>query len=298
MSSIFEWTRMRSQRFSVVGIALFFSILANLGLAAEPVAATTPAEPATGLVNPWLADWSPALNVEFGIHAQEMTAAGSASFGAGDQGTNTISTLFVRLETGIATPPLTGIPGAPRLVLRGGGSFPTRESATILSTQKIETAQLGTTFDVSWKGMWHAALDMRFVLPLPELPLIIQPGIEYLESRFRFEPTFTYRPQPGSPEAQPFPNPSNPPTLSFKGRSGSDINRMIGPSLAIEGAVVQIGPIAINAYLQGRMYWLLGDQSTAVAFSGLLLNQPESASARLKANSIAGQVGFGLRGSF
>lgn len=291
MSSIFEWTRMRSKRISVVGIALLFSVLANRGRAEEQSLATGLTEEDAGLVNPWLADWSPALNVEFGVHAQEMTAAGSTTFGAGDRGTNTISALLVRLEMGIATPPLTAIPGAPRLVLRGGGSFPTRESSTILSTQKLETAQLGTQFDVSWKDMWHAALDMRFVLPSPDYPIIIQPGIEYLESRFRFEPTFTYRAQPASPNL-------NPPTLEFKGRSGSDVNRMIGPSLAIEGAVVQIGPIAINAYLQGRMYWLLGDQSTVAAFSGLLLNQPESASARLKANSIAGQVGFGLRGSF
>ncbi len=291
MSSSYEWRRVGTRGFAALGAVVSFLVAASGGRAASP-------KEEAGLQDPWLADWSPALNVEFGVHAQEMTASGSATFGANGRGTNTISTLLARVEAGIATPPLGAIPGTPRLVLRGGASFSTRETATVSSAQQINGAELGTEFNVAWKEMWHAGVDLRFLLPIPEQKIIIQPGFEYLQSRFRFEPLFTYRAQPGSPEAQGFPNPRNPPTLDFQGRSGSDVNRMIGPSLSIEGNVLNLGPLAINAYLQGRMYWLIGDRSTAVAFSAPLLNRQESAAARMKANVIAGQVGFGIRGSF
>jgi hypothetical protein len=46
------------------------------------------------------------------------------------------------------------------------------------------------------------------------------------------------------------------------------------------------------------MYWLLGDRDTLVSFTAPLLDETESATARMESNNIAGQVGFGLRGSF
>jgi hypothetical protein len=220
-----------------------------------------------------------------------MKASGSSTFGARGRGTNTISTPIARLETGIASPVLEAIPGRPRLLLRGGAAFATRETVTITSAQEVNGAELGTDFSVSWKEMWHVALDARFPVEILDVPLVIQPGIEYLQSRFRFEPLFTYRATPTQAE-------TNPPTLDFQGRSGSDVNRMLGPTLSVEGTLVKLGPFAINAYVQGRMYWLLGDRTTAVAFSAPLLNQQQSATAHMESNVIAGQVGFGLRGSF
>jgi hypothetical protein len=281
MSSIFERSRVRIGAF--VGATVLSLLAAHGGRAAEQEA---------GLQNPWHHDWSPALNVEFGVHAQELKAVGSTTFGAEDRGTNTVSVLLARIETGIATPPLVAIPGRPRLVLRAGGSIPLRETgATIVSSQRIVGAELGTQFAVSFKDMWHAGLDLRFLLPIPDQTIVIQPGFEYLQSRFRFEPVFTYR-------AQPVTGNTNPPTLQFKSRSDSDVHRFIGPSLSIEGSLLRLGPVAINVYLQGRMYFLIGDRDTVVNFSRPLLNQQESATTRMEANFVAGQVGFGLRGSF
>ncbi|MEZ4334718.1 MAG: hypothetical protein R3F35_23415 [Myxococcota bacterium] len=275
------------------GLLLILAVLST----GSDVFASEPANEAL-LVNPWLRDWSPALNVEFGVHAQELRAFGGTTFGAGDHGTNTVSSLLVRIEGGMATPPLAVFPGRPRAVLRAGGSFSLRDTATISSAQRVAGAELGAEFFIAWKAMWHAGLDLRFLLPIPDHAIVIQPGIEYMQSRFRFEPVFTYRAAPGSPEAQGFPNPRNPPTLSFKGRSGPDVHRWVGPSLSIEGDVLRVGPLALNLYLQGRCYWLLGDRDSQVSFSAPLLDQQESASARMEANFLAGQVGFGVRGSF
>jgi len=236
--------------------------------------------------------WSPLLNVEFGIHVQELKASGTTTFGARDSGTNTVSTLLARIETGIASPPLDFLPGAPRVLLRGGGSIPLRETgSTIISTQRIQGAEFGTDLGVSFKDMWHAAIDLRFELPIPGQTIRIRPGFEYLQSRFRFEPAFTFRPQPT-------PGDSNPPTLDFKSRSDPDVQRFIGPTLAVEGNVLRVGPVAVDVYLQGRMYFLIGDRDTLVVHTAQLANQSETSTSRLEANFIAGQVGFGIRGSF
>lgn len=248
--------------------------------------------------NPRLESWTPVLNVEIGVHAQTLEAEGETSFGARDRGTNTVSTLLARLEAAVATPPVSWIPATPRVVLRGGASFSLRETSTISSAQRLDDAELGTEFFMSWKEMWHVGLDLRYVLPIPDHPIVLQPGIEYLQSHFRFEPLFTYRAEPGSPEAQGFPNPRNPPTLEFKGRSGADVQRFVGPALAVEGHVIQFRHVRVSAYLQGRCYWLLGDRVSEVSFEAPLLDQQESASARMEANALAGQVGFGIRGSF
>jgi len=304
MSSRFAWTRVRGGTRAALIASVPVVVAAASGLVAaapgraseeDMAVAAAPAETAAG--SP-LRGWSPVVDVEFGVHVQELKAAGASSFGARDTGANTVSTLLARLETGIATPPLALLPGAPRLVVRGGGSFSTRETATISSAQRIEGAELGTDFSIAWKDMWHVGFDLRFEVPLGERSIFVQPGIEYMQSRFRFEPLFTYRAQPGSPEAEGFPNPRNPPTLNFRGRSGTDYHKFIGPSLAVDGEVVRVGPLAISVYLQGRMYWLLGDRDTLVSFTAPLLDETESATARMESNNIAGQVGFGLRGSF
>ncbi|MBK7949693.1 MAG: hypothetical protein IPK00_13345 [Deltaproteobacteria bacterium] len=245
-----------------------------------------------GVAKSRLGDWSPALNVEFGIHAQELKATGDTTFGARDRGTNTVSTLFARIEAAVASPPLAFVPGSPRLVLRGGGSIPLRETgATIISSQRIEGAEFGTDISTSFKDMWHAAVDLRFRLPIPGQTILIRPGFEYLQSRFRLEPAFTFRPQPT-------PGNENPPTLDFKSRSDSDVHRFVGPTLAVEGNVLQVGPVEIDVFLQGRVYFLIGDRDTLVVQTGLLANQQETATSRMESNFIAGQVGFGIRGSF
>jgi len=283
MASIFE-----GGRGGKWGIALVLPTVLML-LAAGGARAVETGE---GPAKTWLHDWSPALNVEFGLHAQELKAAGDTTFGARDGGTNTVSTLLARIEAGVASPPLTFMPGAPRLFLRGGGSIPLRETGTtIVSSQRIDGAEFGTDLSVSFKDMWHAAVDLRFLLPIPGQTIVIRPGFEYLQSRFRLEPTFTFRPQPS-------PGNENPPTLDFRSRSDSDVHRFVGPTLAVEGNVLHVGPVAIDVYIQGRVYFLIGDRDTVVVYTAPLSSQEESSISRMEANFIAGQVGFGIRGSF
>lgn len=244
-------------------------------------------------------DWSPSLGVELGIHIQEFEAAGTASFGATDLGTNTVSTLIARLEAGVDSPPLSMIPGQPRLHLRAGTSFPTRESATVSSSQRVgDDSELGTEFFVSWKAMWHVGLDLRLELPIDRFRITVRPGIEYLGSRIRFEPLFTFRAEPGSPAAQQTSDPFNPPRLEFRGRSSPTVNHFVGPTFAVEAAFAEVGPLSINVYLQGRMYWLVDDRDTELNFSRDFLGTLESATGRLESSSIAGQVGFGIQCSF
>lgn len=284
MSSIFQRGREGMAGFACVLPTVLMLLAAGGARAAE-------AEE-DGRAKTWLHGWSPALNVEFGIHAQELKATGETTFGARDGGTNTVSTLLARIEAGVVSPPLAFVPGAPRLFLRGGGSIPLRETgATIISSQRIDGAEFGTDISVSFKDMWHAAVDLRFLLPIPGQTIRIRPGFEYLQSRFRLEPAFTFR-------SQPTPGNENPPTLDFKSRSDSDVHRFIGPTLAIESNVLRVGPVAIDVFLQGRVYFLIGDRDTVVVHTGLLANQQETATSRMEANFIAGQVGFGLRGSF
>ncbi|MEZ4333671.1 MAG: hypothetical protein R3F35_18100 [Myxococcota bacterium] len=297
MSSIVVRSR-AGWRATLLAGAGWVALVAGEAGAAEADQAVAAAEKVDSSGPAWLHGWSPLADVELAVHAQELKATGETTFGARDSGTNTVSTLLVRLEAGVLTPNLGVLPGAPRLVIRGGGSFSLRESSTISSTQRLAGAELGTDFATSWKDMWHAGLDLQFRFPIGDQVIVIQPGVEYLQSRFRFEPHFTFRAQPGSPEAQGFPNPQNPPTLNFNGRSGSDVNRFVGPSLAIESEVLRVGPLRVGVYLQGRMYWLLGDRDTTVSFARPLNGQPQSATARMEANFLAGQVGFGLRGRF
>ena len=283
MASIFHGGRARKPGIAFV-LPTVLMILAAVGARA--------AKAEEGLEKTLIHDWSPTLNVEFGIHAQELKAAGNTTFGARDGGTNTVSTLFARIEAGFASPPLAFIPSAPRLHLRGGGSVPLRETGTtIVSSQRIDGAEFGTDLSVSFKDMWHAAVDLRFVLPIPDQTIVIRPGFEYLQSRFRLEPNFTFRPQP-------IPGNESPPTLDFKSRSDPDVHRFVGPTLAVEGNVNRVGPVAIDVYLQGRVYFLIGDRDTVVVNTAPLLNQEETAISRMEANFIAGQVGFGIRGSF
>lgn len=299
MTPIFQTGRGGARgRARILPIVLAMVVAAG-GAAAESADAEDPmplaADEADGIDDGTLGalrGWSPGLNVEFGIHAQELKATGSTTFGAGDGGTNTVSTLFARIETGVTSPPLAFLPGAPRIDVRGGGSIPLRETAsTIISTQRIQGAEFGTDLGVSFKDMWHAAIDLRFDLPMLGRSIRVRPGFEYLQSRFRFEPAYTFR-------SQPTPGNSNPPTLDFKSRSDPDVHRFVGPTLAVEGNVLRVGPVAIDVFLQGRVYFLVGDRDTVVVQTDLLGSQTETSTSRMEANFIAGQVGFGIRGSF
>jgi len=246
-----------------------------------------------------LGGWSPFSGVELAIHVQEISAEGATSFGAVGSGTNTLSNLNARMEAGIKSPSIKAIPGQPRIVMRGGVSLPLRETGTIVSDQTIgDEVELGSDLSVSWKMMWHAGLDLQYRLPLDDYIILVHPGIEYLGSRFRYETKFTFRAQPGSDLAQQTPNPFNPPRVPFEGRSSPDVHHFLGPTVAIEAGLVGVGPATISAFLGGRMYFLVGDRDTEVSFDKDLLGTAQSGTGRLESNFIAGQVAFGIRGSF
>jgi hypothetical protein len=246
-----------------------------------------------------LGGWSPFSGVELAIHAQEVSAEGATTFGAVGAGTNTLSNLNARMEAGIKSPSIEAIPGQPRIVMRGGVSLPLRETSTIMSDQTIgDDVELGTDLSMSWKMMWHAGLDLQYRLPLEDYLILVHPGIEYLGSRFRYETKFIFRAQPVSDLAQQTPNPFNPPRVPFEGRSSPDVHHFIGPTLSIEAGLVGVGPATISAFLGGRMYFLVGDRDTSIEFDKDLLGTAQTGTGRLESNFIAGQVAFGIRGSF
>ena len=244
-------------------------------------------------------NWLPFVAAEVSIHVQEFRATGATTFGAVHGGTNTLSNLMFRAEAGVASPEIDIIPGHPRLALRGGISTPLRETSTVTSSQAVvDDLELGTELFVSWRSMWHAGIDLRFDLSIADHIVSIQPGIEYLGSRLRYEPSFTFRAQPGSDAAQQTPNPFNPPRIPFDGRSSPHVYHFVGPSLSIEVGMTKVKMITLSAFLSSRLYWLVGDRDIQVDFSQDLLGNLESGTGRLESNFLAGQVGFGIRGSF
>lgn len=289
----------RSNKRGLAPLVAAFAYLLVATVAHSQSGAQTGAREATPDAADALRGWSPFTAVEIGVHVQEFTAAGATSFGAVNTGTDTQSALMFRAEAGVASPPVRAIPGRPRFAIRGGVSTPLRETTTVTSSQQIvDEIELGSEFFVSWKTMWHAGVDLRFDFEIADQDVSIQPGLEYLGSRIRYEPEFTFRPQPGSEAAQMTPNPFNPPRIGFSGRSSPHTYHFVGPSLAIEVAVTRVKWISISAFLNSRMYWLVGDRDVEVEFSKDLLGNPESGAGRLESNFIAGQVGFGLRGRF
>ncbi len=245
--------------------------------------------------------WAPFLGLELGIHAQELKASGSTSFGASGTGTNTVSTLLARLEGVLVSPRLADGPLTPRLTIRGGISFPTRESATIESSEAVlDDTEVGSSLDVSWRQMWHAAVGLSMQVPWwqEEFPITIEPRFEYLGGRVRFEPSFTFRAQPGSERAEMTSNPLNPPRVEFPGRSSLVVHHYAGVGLGLSTAPARVGWIEFRGHLRGNLYWLVSGRDTSATLSGLVDGSSETGAARMELDATAGQVAFGMSMTF
>ncbi len=278
-------------------------ILLALCLAAPPAAAESApgdaarAEPESGENPPGLGGWSPSLGAEFGVHLEEFNGSVSSSFGPSGQRKRVLSTLELRLDGRVLGPGSGFLPGRPRPVFHAGIGLPMRSSATLLSASQL----LGTPnqsqgenraeVSVDWHLSWFAGAGLQFPLPI-DYDVRLTPALEYLGSRLGYGAEISTQ-APPNPITNPFPT-----RFILEGSPDSFVRHFLGPRLTGEFVFLRVGHSVLSLFLDGRLYWNLGEREREFRFNGLVSGVPQSGSVRIESGRLVSHVGFGLRGSY